>query len=61
MEKYEAFFLLTNDTELYPCETIKNLIDTLDQHPKVGIFSGLKGLGWDKVVKRNRNKIFLVY
>ena len=38
-ERYEAFFLLTNDTELYPLKTIKTLKNILEEHPKVGILS----------------------
>ena len=36
---YDAFFLLTNDTELEPSETIKPLIRIMDTHPKLGILS----------------------
>jgi len=38
-DKYEAFFLLTNDTELYPVETVKNLSSILDKHKYIGILS----------------------
>lgn len=37
--EYEAFFLLTNDTEFSKKETIKPLLDVLDMHPKLGILS----------------------
>ncbi len=37
--EYDAFFLLTNDTEFSPKETIKPLLDVLDEHPKLGILS----------------------
>ena len=36
---YDAFFLLTNDTELYNKPTIKILLSVLESHPKVGILS----------------------
>jgi len=36
---YDAFFLLTNDTELNPKATIQPLIETLEQHSRVGILS----------------------
>ena len=36
---YDAFFLLTNDTELYPKATIRSLLDVLDKHTRVGILS----------------------
>lgn len=38
-QKYKAFFLLTNDTELEPKETISPLLRLLDQHPQLGILS----------------------
>ena len=37
--KYEAFFLLTNDTEFYEKETIKPLISILEKHKYIGILS----------------------
>ena len=37
--QYEAFFLLTNDTELRDCSTLTPLMAILDQHPRVGILS----------------------
>jgi len=36
---YDAFFLITNDTELQSKQTIRPLIDVMEQHPKVGILS----------------------
>lgn len=36
---YEAFFLITNDTEFQTPRVVHNLIETLDVHPKVGIVS----------------------
>lgn len=38
-EEYDAFFLLTNDTELQPRKTVEPLIEILDHHPHVGILS----------------------
>jgi hypothetical protein len=38
-EKYDAFFLLTNDTILRRVPTIKPLIDILDQNRRIGILS----------------------
>ena len=38
-DEYDAFFLLTNDTELYPKATIYPLLDLLKQHAQVGIVS----------------------
>lgn len=36
---YDAFFLLTNDTELEARPTLAPLLEILDQHPRVGILS----------------------
>jgi hypothetical protein len=38
-EKYDAFFLVTNDTELFPVETLKTMREILKHHPRVGILS----------------------
>ena len=36
---YDAFFLLTNDTELQKIPTVNPLMRILDQHPRIGILS----------------------
>lgn len=38
-QQYEAFFLLTNDTELPAQPTLAPLMSVLDSHPRVGILS----------------------
>ena len=38
-KNYDAFFLLTNDTELQDCPTIERLMAILDNHPRLGILS----------------------
>lgn len=38
-KQYDAFFLLTNDTELQIGQTLEPLISLLDQHHRVGILS----------------------
>lgn len=38
-DKYDAFFLLTNDTEFKPLQSIKPLLQIMDEHPRVGILS----------------------
>ena len=38
-ENYEAFFLLTNDTEFEEKKTIKVFLEILDEHKKIGILS----------------------
>jgi len=58
-EKYEAFFLLTNDTELYPSETINKLITVLEEHPMLGILSpASKDWGEIKLLKDCQTKYF---
>jgi hypothetical protein len=37
--RYDAFFLLTNDTEFRPTPTLAPLLDLLQLHPRVGILS----------------------
>lgn len=37
--QYDAFFLLTNDTELQPRKTVAPLMEILHKHPRVGILS----------------------
>lgn len=37
--RYDAFFLLTNDTELLEVKTVAPLLDILDEHPRVGVLS----------------------
>jgi len=38
-EQYDAFFLLTNDTELQEQPSLAPLMSVMDQHPRVGILS----------------------
>lgn len=38
-EKYEAFFFLTNDTELEEKNSVEILMNLLDKHPRLGILS----------------------
>lgn len=38
-KQYDAFFLLTNDTELKKCSTLTPLMKVLDQHAHLGIIS----------------------
>jgi hypothetical protein len=38
-KQYDAFFLLTNDTELQSCETVAPLMAIMCEHPRVGILS----------------------
>jgi hypothetical protein len=38
-KQYDAFFLLTNDTEFQGGKTVMPLLNILDEHPRVGILS----------------------
>lgn len=38
-DTYDAFFLLTNDTEFHNAQVIKTLLEEMDAHPRVGIIS----------------------
>lgn len=38
-EQYDAFFLITNDTELSPTQTILSMNKLLKEHPRVGVLS----------------------
>tara|TARA_B100000989_G_C19532688_1_gene471038 strand:+ start:7392 stop:8219 length:828 start_codon:yes stop_codon:yes gene_type:complete len=44
-KKYDAFFLLTNDTELNNVSSLEILINILDQHQRIGILSPC-GIDW---------------
>jgi len=58
-DAYEAFFLLTNDTELPDGPTINPLMNVLDQHPRVGILSPC-GIRWGErlLLKDKKTKYF---
>jgi len=58
-EKYEAFFLLTNDTELQKCSSIEPLMTIMDQQPRVGILSPCsKRWGERLLLKKETTKYF---
>jgi hypothetical protein len=54
-DTYEAFFLLTNDTELDKKKTIEPLINILEVHRKVGILSPCSRK-WGEVTLLNEEK-----
>jgi len=57
--KYDSFFLITNDTELPEQETIKTLHALLNMHPKVGIISPCsKQWGERLLLKKQTTKYF---
>ena len=56
---YEAFFLLTNDTELDEKNTLKPLMDILERHRKVGIISPCsRKWGEVSLLKKEKTKYF---
>jgi hypothetical protein len=58
-KNYDAFFLLTNDTELDELPTIDPLMAILDEHPKVGILSPCSERWGEKVLlEKERTKYF---
>ena len=57
--KYNAFFLLTNDTEFGEEETLAPLMNVLSEHPRVGILSPCsKCWGERLLLKENDTKYF---
>lgn len=55
-EKYCAFFLITNDTEIKTKFFAKKIIKILDQHPRLGIISPCSKY-WGERKLLNKNKI----
>jgi len=58
-DNYDAFFLLTNDTELQDSPTLNSLMNILEQHPRVGILSPC-GMRWGErlLLKDENTKYF---
>ncbi|MDC0408502.1 hypothetical protein OAM36_03065 [Candidatus Pelagibacter sp.] len=57
--KYDAFFLITNDTELSLKKTIDPLISIMDKHKNLGILSPIsKNWGEKFLLKREKTKYF---
>jgi hypothetical protein len=56
---YEAFFLLTNDTELEKKPSISRLMNVLDEHPRIGILSPCS-MTWGErlLLQKERTKYF---
>ncbi len=58
-EKYDAFFLLTNDTELEPTSALIPLMNIFDQHPRLGVLSPCgKRWGEKLLLKEQTTKYF---
>jgi len=53
--KYDAFFLLTNDTELTQAPTIKPLLQILDEHKRIGILSPCSRLWGERLLLGNES------
>jgi hypothetical protein len=58
-KNYDAFFLLTNDTELEQLPTVAPLMKIMDEHPKLGILSPCSDLWGEKLLlKKEPTKYF---
>lgn len=58
-QQYDAFFLLTNDTELQSCATLAPLMKILDEHSRVGILSPCsKRWGEHLLLDKKKTKYF---
>ncbi|PCJ59281.1 MAG: hypothetical protein COA79_11320 [Planctomycetota bacterium] len=53
-KNYDAFFLLTNDTEFLARPTIEPLMSILDQHPRVGILSPCSERWGERLLLKNQ-------
>jgi len=54
-ERYDAFFLLTNDTELRPSPTVSPLMDILDKHARLGILSPCSQRWGERLLLKNQS------
>jgi hypothetical protein len=52
-EQYEAFFLLTNDTEFKIGSTLSPLMQVLNEHPRVGILSPCSERWGERLLLKN--------
>lgn len=55
-DKYDGFFLITNDTELSNKKTLKPMIEILNEHPRIGILSPCSS-NWGEKHLLNKDKI----
>lgn len=56
---YDAFFLLTNDTEFQARETVRPLVSILDRHPRVGILAPCSRRWGERfLLEKNQTKYF---
>jgi predicted heme/steroid binding protein len=54
-DQYDAFFLLTNDTEFKPRPTLAPLISILNDHPRVGILSPCSERWGERLLLKTEN------
>jgi len=58
-KEYEAFFLLTNDTEFYDSPVVGPLMEIIDKHPRLGILSPCsRNWGEKKLLEDEKTKYF---
>lgn len=53
-DKYDAFFLLTNDTEFGKESVLAPLLEVLDEHPRVGILSPCSKLWGERLLLKTQ-------
>lgn len=53
-QQYDAFFLLTNDTEFESKPTISPLLEVLDEHPRLGILSPCSHRWGERLLLKDR-------
>ncbi len=58
---YDAFFLITNDTELMETSTVEPLLKILDSHPRLGILSPCSKLWGEKHLLSNQSTKYFWY
>tara|TARA_Y100000991_G_C21953815_1_gene341086 strand:+ start:627 stop:1454 length:828 start_codon:yes stop_codon:yes gene_type:complete len=54
-ENYDAFLLLTNDTELQKKSSIKTLLNIFDNHPRLGILSPCSKTWGERFLLKNQD------
>lgn len=60
-ENYDAFFLLTNDSELSQENSIEQLINVMNQHTKAGIISPCSEDWGEKILLKEENTKYFWY
>ena len=57
-QKYDAFFLLTNDTELPKNSNIKIMMDIFEKHPRLGLLSPCSQNWGEKFLLENKQTMY---